>query len=188
MREPDFLGLFVEPLEDLRVPYMITGAVASAIYGEPRFTRDIDIVLELRRSDVKTFSEAFPEEAYYVPPAPTLREEIARSSSGHFNLIHQATALRADIYLRGDDPLHGWAFERRRRIDVDDVEAWVAPIEYVVLRKLEYFRSSGSDRHLRDVSGMMRVSEEIVDWDELQGWTDRLDLEEALEAARSYGE
>lgn len=46
--EPDFIGLFVAPLEDLEVPYMITGAVASVIYGDPRFTRDIDIVLELR--------------------------------------------------------------------------------------------------------------------------------------------
>lgn len=187
MREPDFIALFVEPLEHLEVPYMITGAVASVIYGEPRFTRDIDIVLQLREADVARFSTAYPEEDFYIPPAEVLQEEIAKPSRGHFNLIHHDTALRADIYLRGDDPLHAWAFARRRRMAVDDLDVWVAPIEYVVLRKLEYFRTSGSDRHLRDVNMMLRISGEIVDSRELDRWVGRLGLGRELGAARAYG-
>lgn len=188
MREPDFIGLFVEPLEALDVPYMITGAVASVVYGEPRFTRDIDIVLELHGTDVARFSAVFPESDFYVPPAETLREEIARSGGGHFNLIHHETALRADLYLRGDDPLHAWAFERRRRIRVDDLDIWIAPIEYVVVRKLEFFRASGSDRHLRDVNGMLRISGDLVDSRELDRWIERLGLEREIETARAYEE
>lgn len=167
---------------------MVTGAVASVIYGDPRFTRDIDIVLELRRADVTRFSAVFPEELFYVPPTEFLRNELARSRSGHFDLIHHATALRADIYLRGDDRLHAWAFERRRQVEVEGLDVWIAPIEYVVLRKLEYFRSSGSDRHLRDVNMMLRVSGEFVDSSELDSWIARLDLEDELEAARTYEE
>ncbi|MGH7480620.1 MAG: hypothetical protein ACRELV_00565 [Longimicrobiales bacterium] len=48
MSDPDLIGLFVEPIERLELSYMITGGVASVIYGDPRFTRDVDIVLELR--------------------------------------------------------------------------------------------------------------------------------------------
>jgi hypothetical protein len=40
---------------------------------------------------------------------------------------------------------------------------WVAPIEYVILRKLEYFEQSGSDRHLRDVAMMLRISGDTVE-------------------------
>lgn len=50
MTDPDLVGLFVTPLEALGLQYMVTGGVASVIYGDPRFTRDIDLVLDLRKS------------------------------------------------------------------------------------------------------------------------------------------
>ena len=78
MAEPDLIGLFVAPLEATGISYMITGGVASVIYGDPRFTRDVDIVMEL-----------------------------TRTGGGHFNVIHRETALRADVYLSGNDPLTG---------------------------------------------------------------------------------
>lgn len=188
MREPDFIGLFVEPLEGNDLPYMITGAVAAVIYGEPRFTRDIDIVLDLGRSNAAGVSEAFPDGSFHVPPAEVLIEEMERPGGGRFNLIHHETGLRADLYLRGDDPLHAWAFERRNRFRVDEIEIWVAPIEYVILRKLKFFRMSGAERHLRDVNGMLRVSGERVDSKELEGWAARLDLRDELEKARACEE
>lgn len=137
-------------------------------------------------SDIARFSTAFPEEDFYVPPEEALRNEIERTVGGHFNPIHHETALRADVYLRGDDPLHAWAFPRRRRMRVDDLEVRVAPIEYVILRKLEYYRMSGSDRHLRDVGMMLEISGELIDSRELDWWVERLELGRELQAARKY--
>jgi hypothetical protein len=51
MTDPSLISLFVRPLNQLRIPYLITGAVASVIYGEPRFTRDIDLVVGLQARD-----------------------------------------------------------------------------------------------------------------------------------------
>jgi hypothetical protein len=104
--EPDLVGLFVAPLETLGVDYMITGGVASVIYDDPRFTRDIDLVLELREGDAGGLLDAFSPDDFYRPPLEVLREEIRRPRHGHFNIIHRDTALRADVYLVGDDPLH----------------------------------------------------------------------------------
>lgn len=56
MVEPDFIRLFIEPLEKLGVQYMITGGVASVIYGDPRFTRDIDVVLSRARDPNAIFA------------------------------------------------------------------------------------------------------------------------------------
>ena len=186
MRDPDLIRLFITPLEQLSVPYMITGGVASVVYGDPRFTRDVDIVLELRESDVDRFAGAFSGDEFYAPPKETLVEECNRPRHGHFNVIHRDTTLRADIYLMGDDPLHIWAMNRRSTLAFDDGRISMAPIEYVVLRKLEYYRSSGSERHLRDVAMMLRVSGEMINQRELDEWIERLSLRAALEAAEAF--
>jgi hypothetical protein len=77
---------------------MITGAVASIIYGEPRLTNDIDLVINMKPDDVETFADAFPIEDFYCPPPEVIKLEIGRSQRGHFNLIHHETGFKADIY------------------------------------------------------------------------------------------
>jgi hypothetical protein len=148
---PDLLQPFVGPLELLGMPYCITGSVAASVYGEPRLTADIDVVLLLSAQDITRLRMAFPEDQYYVPPEETMREQARRPSRGMFNLIHHASQFKADIYLAGDDPLHSWALTHRRRVDLDGEGVWVAPPEYVIVRKLEYYREGRSDKHLRDI-------------------------------------
>lgn len=151
MPAPDPLALYLEPLERLGFPYCVTGSVASSVYGEPRLTADIDVVLLLGPDGIGALRAAFPEAAYDVPPDETLRLELSRSSRGMFNLIHHASQFKADIYLAASDPLHAWALANRRRIDLGGGGAWIAPPEYVILRKLEYLREGGSDKHVRDI-------------------------------------
>jgi len=151
MPAPEPLAPLVDPLERLALPYCITGSVAASVYGEPRLTADIDVVLLLGAEDLDALRAAFPQSAYYVPPDETLRLELARSARGAFNVIHLASQFKADIYLAGRDPLHAWALAQRRRIDLGGGGAWIAPPEYVIVRKLEYLREGGSDKHLRDI-------------------------------------
>jgi Nucleotidyl transferase AbiEii toxin, Type IV TA system len=183
---PDLLGLFIEPLERTAIPYMITGGVASVVYGEPRFTRDIDVVLALDRAEVRNLLAAFDGADFYVPPREAMEEETGRAEGGHFNIIHRDTALRADVYLAGNEPLHAWALERRRRLQLEATAIWVAPLEYVILRKLQYFQRSGSDRHLRDIAMMLRISGDSLDREALEGWLRRLDLGGVYLQARRY--
>jgi hypothetical protein len=77
---PDLIGLFIEPLERTEIPYMITGGVASVIYGDPRFTRDIGVVMELGHPLVPRLSAVFQGEAFYVPPMEVLETEAGSSS------------------------------------------------------------------------------------------------------------
>ena len=186
MTAPDLIGLFIEPLEGTGLPYMITGGVASVIYGDPRFTRDVDVVLEMRVANIPLLVKAFQGDDYYLPPLAVLEEEAARSPAGHFNVIHRDTALRADIYVAGDDPLHGWAFQHRQRIRFEAVEIWVAPLEYVVLRKLQYYQASESDRHLRDIAMMLRISGDLVDAGAMDRWLTELDLGDTFRQAQGY--
>ena len=78
----------------------------------------------------------------------------------------------------GTDPLHQWAIARRNRHDVGGVAVWVAPIEYVILRKLEWHRDGGASRHLEDIRAMLRISGGSIDRGALDAWLGRLDLDE----------
>jgi hypothetical protein len=53
----------------------------------------------------------------------------------------------------------------------------VAPPEYVIVRKLEYFREGGSEKHLRDIRSMLAVSGEQLDRFELNEWIIRRGVE-----------
>jgi hypothetical protein len=155
MPETDLFTLFTKPLNEAGLAYFVTGSVASMIYGEPRLTLDVDIILTLAQSDLKKLTTAFPEDAFYIPPLEVLRIEAARPQRGHFNLLHHDSGYKADIYLAGSDPLHAWAFQHRRQIDLDGTLIWFAPPEYVITRKLQFYREGRSDKHLRDIRAMI---------------------------------
>ena len=84
MPAPDFITLFVAPLEQLGAPYMITGATAAILYGQPRLTNDIDVVIELQRDEIVRLRAAFPESEFYVPPPDIIGVELARNQRAHF--------------------------------------------------------------------------------------------------------
>jgi hypothetical protein len=155
MHETDLFTLFTRPLNDAGLSYFVTGSVASMVYGEPRLTHDVDIILTLSKTDIRNLTAAFPEESFYIPPLEVLQIEAARPQRGHFNLLHHDSGYKADIYLAGSDPLHAWAFQHRRQIDLDATPIWFAPPEYVIIRKLQFYREGRSEKHLRDIRAML---------------------------------
>ena len=182
----DLLSIFVGPVERLGLTYMVTGGVASVLYGDPRFTRDVDLVVVLEPDQAEDFHSAFPAADYYVPPVEVLHEESRRLPWGHFNLLHHETGLRADVYVHAGDALEAWALARRRVFEIGEVAVSFAPPEYVIVRKLEYYRDSGSDRHLRDIAMMLRVSEDSIDRAQVADWVDRRELSEEWSTALSF--
>jgi hypothetical protein len=161
MATPGWIELFVDRLEVLGLPYMVTGSTASMIYGEPRLTLDLDLVVELEVERAAEFLAAFPEAEFYRPPLEVVRLECSRDSRGHFNLIHHETGMKADLYLAAKDDLHRWGLAHRRRIPFGAGQFWLAPPEYVILRKLEFWREGGSEKHVRDIRAMLATGLEL---------------------------
>jgi hypothetical protein len=163
---------------------MISGSVAAMFYGEPRVTHDIDLVVWLVVGDPPRLQQAFPSASFYVPPAEVITVELRREQRGHFNIIHIDTGLKADIYLSGHDELHAWAKTRTHTQTAADFPIILAPPEYVILRKLEYFREGGSDKHLRDIRSIISVSSSHLDRASLDDWARRLRLEPEWQQAQ----
>ncbi len=155
MQSPESYLIFTGKLNQLGVPYMVSGSVAAIYYGEPRMTNDVDIILFLRREDVRRFLAAFPAEEFYCPPFEVVESERSREQRGHFNLIHHETGFKADIYLTSRDALHTWGIAHVVEADLDGEKVVFAPPEYVIVRKLQFFREGGSSKHLRDINRML---------------------------------
>lgn len=180
----DELSLFAERLEAIGAPYMVTGATAAILYGQPRTTNDLDVVLSLNDATRSALLQAFPETDFYVPPESVIRTEQARHQRGHFNLIHHESGYKADIYLTGIDPMHAWAMPLRRRLRWSEgVDIAVAPPEYVVLRKLEYYREGQSAKHPADIRAIREVTG--VDEAALAPWLERMGLSALWQAMKT---
>jgi len=170
------------------IRYMITGAVAVIIYGEPRLTQDIDLVIELKVDDLQDFRKMFPSEEFYCPPEEVLKLELMRPLRGHFNIIHLDTGFKADCYTMGQDELHHWGMLNRKELSFEGDSIWVAPPEYVILRKLEYYREGKSEKHLRDIATILSTSSEKIDDVQLQDKIKILGLEKEWIKAREMKE
>jgi hypothetical protein len=160
--------MFTQRLNTLGVAYMVSGSVAVIIYGEPRLTHDVDLIAVLDRGHIAQLPEVFHPAEFYCPPAEVIAVEVAREQRGHFNIIHHETGFKADVYLSGRDPLHAWGLARARKLEVEGQVLFVAPPEYVIVRKLEYYRDGGSEKHFRDIRSMLNTSPDAIQIAELE--------------------
>jgi hypothetical protein len=183
--EADLLELFVARLDEIAVSYLVTGSVAATLYGEPRATHDIDLIVDLTAAGRDALSRAFPAAEFYLPPPEVVLLESRREGRGHFNIIHLASGLKADVFLVGDDEIHAWAFRNARHYPVGKLEVRVAPPEYVIVRKLEFYREGGSPKHLRDIRAMLSLSPELIDMPTLEDWVQRRGLSEPWAEVRA---
>ncbi len=179
MEQSDLLRYIVECLEKLNIRYFITGAVASIAYGEPRLTNDIDIVADLSERDIPRLKRCFPEDVFYFDEESA---EKAVRSCFQFNIIHPASGLKIDVMISKRDEFDVNRFHRIRRFRaLEGIDANFASPEDVILKKMEYYAEGGSEKHLRDISGMIKISAEIIDFAYLSDWAERLGLEDFWE-------
>jgi hypothetical protein len=87
--------------------------------------------------------------------------------------------MKADFYPVNRDPLHLWAMGKKVPRNVENTELWLAPPEYVILRKLQYFTEGSSDKHLRDIDRMLEISYQLIDHDLLKSKIQELRLQDA---------
>ena len=125
---------------------------------------DIDIVIKLRSPDIDRFRSAFPSKQFYCPPFEVIQIEITRKQHSHFNLIHHESGLKADCYPFTGDALHAWAFQNIRKITLDEnLSIKLAPPEYVIIRKMQFYREGGAKKHLQDIEAMIEISGDKID-------------------------
>lgn len=178
--ELDLLVLVVDRLDAARIPYMLSGSTAMNFYAEPRMTRDIDIVAEIRAADVETIAAAF-EHGFYCD-RDMIRQAV--DHQGSFNLIHTPTVIKVDFIVRKDTPYRRVEFDRRRTITVDGHVIRVVSAEDLVLSKLVWAKPSHSEVQLRDVRNLIACVP-ALDWSYLERWATDLTVADLLAEVRA---
>ncbi len=157
----DFFTYAIGVLERQQIPYMVVGGFAAIFYGEPRFTIDVDIVVDMQIRHIPAFAAAFPIPQFYVS-IEGIRDSLERRYP--FNVIQPSTGAKIDLVPLPRDPFTQAAFRRRQRLSYDDAGNTAAFItaEDIVIAKLIAFRETESDKHLRDARGVL-----VTQWGKL---------------------
>lgn len=176
MEQPDLMRYVCSLLDRLGIAYMVTGSQATIAYGEPRFTNDIDIVVDLSPATLETFCDGFSEDDFYLS-RHAAREAVRER--GMFNVIHPSSGLKIDVIIPAATPYDRERLDRAQRVRVaEDYEALFTTPEDIILKKLDWHRLGGGDRHLRDIAGILKVRRNRLDFDYLNRHARQMGLEE----------
>lgn len=173
-------------LEELGIPYLVAGSLASTIYGMVRTTQDSDLVAAMRPEHVRSFVHALEGE-FYVDE-DMIKDAVAQHTS--FNIIHRTNMFKVDVFVPQMHPFVKKQLSRARRqilATAPRAEAMVATAEDTVLAKLDRYRMGGevSERQWRDVLAILEVQAGRLDLDYLRQWAKELRVDDLLERART---
>jgi hypothetical protein len=162
--------------ERLNILYYITGGVAAATYGEPRTTRDLDVVISISLSTLDLLVQQLENESFYVPGV----EDVRTGGMLSLGITHTETIARADLILTFEPE----KFRRRRAISIPERGTlYFASPEDIILSKLSWGTSSQSEKQWRDVLGILKVQGQNLDFDYLKEYSEPIGVSEALTQA-----
>ena len=119
-----------------------------------------DVVVSIRAEDVPRLLSCFPRPEFYHD------EQAAREAvrtGGQFNVILTAEALKIDLHVANDEIARRQISRSRRLRSPSGKPASFSPPEELIVKKLQYFDYSSSEKQLRDITSMLRLSEGEID-------------------------
>jgi len=160
-------------LDGLKIPYYISGGYAVSIYGRPRFTADLDMIIKMSLSQSGDFTKRM---VVLFPTGYVDKDQIdnALKSFGEFNIIDPETGLKIDFFIPKQDEFEKSCFERSKTEDVGYKVKFNSP-ENLIISKLLWYQNSGSTRHLEDVESVLSNSN--INKKYLHSWVEKLGLE-----------
>jgi hypothetical protein len=185
MSAPEVLQRVTAALNRAGVAYMLSGSFASAYYGAPRSTQDIDLVIDATPAQLRAFVQDLPSGEYYVDADAALE---AHKRQSLFNVIDLATGWKIDLIIRKSRAFSEEEFRRRRLVNLQDTPLFVATAEDIIIAKLEWSKRAQSQRQIEDVVAILRVRWDALHRPYLERWILELGLtKEWDDAQRTAG-
>ncbi|HKV93723.1 MAG TPA: hypothetical protein VJW20_14340 [Candidatus Angelobacter sp.] len=173
MTPEDLFSRISQLLEQVGIPYMLTGSFASSVYGMSRGSSDIDFILDADEAEIMRLLNQLPENDFYSELNHAL--EACRQSST-FNMVDSVTGLKIDFILLKCGAFSQEEFRRRRKVPVWETSLYIATAEDIVVSKLEWQKFGKSMRQIEDVAGVLKVQQEKLDLPYIEKWVQELGL------------
>ena len=169
----DFLKMILSVLEKAGIDYMVGGAVAVWLWGEPRSTQDIDIVIHLGMEQINVLSRELEKAEIYLPPDIILENLNETRGDLPINAIHGASGYKAEMFLiRENDELRKTAFQRRVKVNFGSEvgEVFIHSPEDLIIYKMLYYSLSQQTKHIRDIGSIIKTRGDELDYEYIQKW------------------
>ncbi|MEO7767473.1 MAG: hypothetical protein ABIS01_08610 [Ferruginibacter sp.] len=165
-----FFNKIVDVLNDLKIPYMLSGSVAMGIHIVPRTTRDFDFVVYMQHNHIQMFVEQF-KEGYYCDE-DAVKDAIKHKSK--FNIIDFGSHYKADFILMKEDKYGIEAFNRRNEIEYDGKTFFLVTAEDLLISKIMWIQNLQSAVQMEDIKKLCQL--DTIDWSFTNNWIKKLKL------------
>lgn len=147
-------------LESLDISYLVTGGMAVFVWGRPRFTADIDIVVKMKLENVNQLADELMalSEASFID-----KETIERSliHSGEFNFIDGISGIKVDFWVVSDKQFEESQLKRRVLKKILGKNVYFISPEDLILSKLIWYNKSQSARQLEDIESVLKIQKKL---------------------------
>jgi len=166
-------------LERLKIPYIVTGGIAVLVWGRPRFTADIDIVVELKLENIDVLARTLSllGKANYIDKN-MIKETLKHG--GEFNFIHGETGIKVDFWMLEKTPFELSRIKRRVAKNILGKKVYFTSPEDLILSKLRWYQQSQSSRHIEDVTSILKISGKKLNMIYLKRWAKKLGVLDIL--------
>lgn len=152
-----------------RVPYVLIGAWALAVWGRPRATTDLDFLVLVNEEDLGRLSSQMIRAGMELDETWLEWNPMLRGAQLRF----QWQEVSIDL-LRPRDQHDQQIFQRRRKKRMDGRYYWVVSAEDFILQKLKV----GRPRDFEDAVSVVERRQKELDHTYLEHWARRLGVME----------
>lgn len=157
----EMFGKIIDALETNRVPYMIFGGLAAGVWGDPRYTDDVDVVIALHEKEMVRVLRSLSGEGFGVDEDIVIQNlqisGVARIEyKGYF----------AD-FLIGESDFEKTAFTRKKRSRIFGREVDIVSSEDLLIYKI----FAGRPHDLEDARRIMIRQGATIDLHYIDHWS-----------------
>ena len=181
----------VAAFDKIGIAYMIGGSVGLLAWGEPRTTRDFDLVIDLPPQQIYSLAQELTNRRMLVPWEVILELLLMTEGDLPINAIHLDSGFKVELFLlRADDTFRATALARRRLVDIGPPlgPVYVHSAEDLILYKLRYYQLSQQPKHMRDIQSILVAMGEQLDHAYMHDWIDYFNLSSAWYTAQTWAE
>lgn len=158
-------------LERLKIAYAVTGGMAVFVWGRPRFTYDVDIIIKLDPDAINSLARALRmlHEAGYISEDAMYNAWLR---SGEFNFIDARSGIKVDFWVIKESHFERGQMARRTLKRVKGRGVYFVSPEDLILNKLLWHKESESTRQLEDIASVIQIQKKL-DRNYLRKWARR---------------
>jgi hypothetical protein len=172
----------IKVLNELDIPYLLTGSMALNVYGIPRNTMDADFVVQLAPG------KGINEIATRLGPDFILDRQSSFetiTASRRYVFTHKHDDFQIELFLLKNSDFDQNRFAGRKLVVSDGTPIYLPRFEDIIVNKLNWANTGRREKDFGDLKILLNVNEMPIDWNYVEGWSDRLGTRALLDRLRA---